>query len=139
MVNYEEKLSLFRKMNKGSIGEHLAIEYTELGEGFMSGRIPVDHRTVQPFGILHGGVSLVLAETLGSLGAFASIPDDKICVGLEINANHIKSVSKGFIYGVARCKHKGKSTQVWEINITDDAQNLICISRITMAILDKIK
>ena len=137
MIDYPAKLKEFQQLNKGSICEHLAIEYTELGEDFMSGKMPVDYRTVQPFGILHGGASIVLAETLGSLGTFASLPEGKICVGLDINANHIRSVTGGFIHGAAKCRHKGKTTQVWEINITDDKGNLVCISRITMAVLDK--
>ncbi len=136
MIDYKEKLKDIQSLGKGNIGEHLGIEYTDLGDGFISGKMPVDHRTKQPAGILHGGISVVLAETLGSVGTFLSLPNDKICVGLEINANHIKSVSSGFIHGKAICKHKGRSTQIWEINIVDDHNHLVCISRITLAILD---
>ncbi len=139
MKNYSEELEKLQTIGKGNIGEYLGIEFTALGENFICGRMPVDHRTVQPAGILHGGISLVLAETLGTIGTLVSLPEDKICVGLEINANHIKSVSKGFINGRASCKHKGRTTQIWEITIQDDQENLVCLSRITMAVLDKKK
>ena len=137
MIDYKEKLKALKAIGKGNIGEYLGIEYTDLGDGFICGKMPVDHRTKQPAGILHGGISVVLAETLGSVGTHMSLPEDKICVGLEINANHIKSVSSGYIHGMAICKHKGRSTQIWEINIVDDHESLVCISRITLAILDK--
>lgn len=100
--------------------------------------MPVDHRTIQPYGLLHGGASVVLAETLGSVAASLTLDLEKqICVGLEINANHLKSVREGKVRGVANPVHLGKSTQVWEIKIYNEAEQLCCISRITMAILDK--
>lgn len=139
MKTYNEILEDLQVIGKGNIGEYLGIEFTDLGEDFICGRMPVDERTKQPAGILHGGISIVLAETLGTIGTMAYLPEDKICVGLEINANHIKSVASGFINGRAQCRHKGKGTQIWEVNITDDKGNLTCISRITMAILDKRK
>jgi len=121
---------------KGTIVEHIGIEITEIGDDYIKAKMPVDHRTRQPYGLLHGGASVVLAETLGSLGAtFCVDPMKKKCVGLEINANHIRSVKEGWVIGVARPIHLGRSTQVWEIKITSDTDKLICISRITMAIL----
>ena len=100
--------------------------------------MPVDHRTHQPLGMLHGGASVVLAETLGSIAATLTVdPQRQYCVGLDINANHIKSVRSGFVYGKTTPIHVGKRTQVWEIRIENEEKELICISRITMAVLDK--
>lgn len=121
---------------KNTMVEHLAIEYLELGPDFLRARMPVDKRTHQPFGLLHGGASVALAETLGSVGANLCIADpDKAGVGLEINANHIRSARSGWVYGTARPFHIGGATQVWEIRIQDEQDRLICISRITMAIV----
>ena len=118
--------------------EHLGIEFLETGDDYLKARMPVDHRTQQPMGLLHGGASVTLAETMGSVGAYLCVdPQKQICVGLEINANHIRGVSSGWVYGVARPMHIGKTTQVWEIKITDEQDKLVCISRITMAILDR--
>ncbi|GGK71302.1 hotdog fold thioesterase [Rufibacter glacialis] len=124
--------------NKNTLGEHLGMEYTEIGDDYLIGRMPVDHRTHQPLGLLHGGASVALAETLGSVGATMFLDLDKqYCVGLEINANHIKSVRSGYVYGKATALHVGRKTQVWEIRITSEAGDLVCISRITMAVLDR--
>lgn len=124
--------------NKNTLGAHLGIEYTEIGDDYLMGRMPVDHRTHQPLGLLHGGASVALAETLGSVGATMFLDLSKqYCVGLEINANHIKSVGSGFVYGKASAVHIGRKTQVWEIRITSEAGDLVCISRITMAVLDR--
>jgi len=118
--------------------EHLGIEFTEVGEDYLVAKMPVDRRTHQPMGLLHGGASVALAETLGSVAATLTVdPSLQHCVGLEINANHIKSVRSGFVYGKTTPVHIGKKTQVWEIRITDDQQQLICISRITLAVIDK--
>jgi 1,4-dihydroxy-2-naphthoyl-CoA hydrolase len=118
--------------------KHLDIEFTEIGSDFISARMPVDHRTHQPYGLLHGGASVALAETLGSVSAHFCIDTNKqYCVGLEINANHIKSVRSGFVVGTSKPIHIGKSTQVWEIRIVTEQNELVCISRITMAVLDK--
>ena len=119
----------------GTAGEHLGIEFLEVGDDFIRARIPVDHRTKQPHGILHGGVSVVLAETLGSCGAAWAAPDGHQAVGLDINANHIRSVSAGWVSGTARPVHVGRSTQVWQIDLCNDRGQLTCVSRITMAIL----
>lgn len=117
---------------------HLGIEYTEVGPDYVCGRMPVDHRTQQPLGILHGGASVVLAETLGSVGANLCIDPAKFyAVGLDINANHIKSATSGWVYGKATIVHAGKRTQVWEIKITNEEKQLVCISRLTMAVIEK--
>lgn len=114
----------------------LGIRFTRISEEELEATMPVDHRTHQPFGILHGGASVALAETLGSVGANLCIDNREFhCVGLEINANHISSVREGTVTGVARPIHLGRSTHVWEIRITSDQQKLVCISRITMAII----
>ncbi len=113
--------------------EHVGIEITEQGEDFLRGTMPVDHRTIQPMGILHGGASVVLAETLGSIAANLCC-ETGYCVGLEINANHIRSVNSGKVTGTARSIHIGRSTHIWEIRIEDDQGRLTCISRLTMAV-----
>ena len=131
-------LEFLNSTSKNTLVEHLGIEFTAVGEDFLEASMPVDFRTVQPYGLLHGGASVVLAETLGSLASSLTIdPDHQICVGLEINANHIKSVREGKVIGKANPIHLGKSTQVWEIKIQTESGQLCCISRITMAILDK--
>ena len=114
---------------------HLGIEFLEVGDDFIRARVPVDARTVQPYGLLHGGVAVVLAETLGSCGAaFAATPGHRV-VGLDINANHLKGTSSGWVTGITRPVHVGRSTQVWSIELTNDAGELTCVSRITMAVL----
>ena len=113
----------------------LGIEFLEVGDDFIRARVPVDSRTRQPVGILHGGVSVVLAETLGSCGAAFAAPPGHRAVGLDINANHIRSVSEGWVTGIARPVHVGRTTQVWQIEMTDDQGRLTCVSRITMAVL----
>ena len=114
---------------------HLGIEFLEVGDDFIRARVPVDSRTVQPYGLLHGGVSVTLAETLGSCGAAYSVPEGHRAVGLEINANHLKGTSSGWVTGTARPLHRGRSTQVWQIELRNDAGELTCMSRITMAML----
>lgn len=115
--------------------QHLGIEFTAIGEDYIAAKMPVDHRTHQPFGLLHGGASCVLAETLGSVAGSLTVEYGKeIVVGLEINANHIRSAKSGFVYGKTTPIHIGKSTQVWEIKITNEEGKLICISRLTLAV-----
>ncbi|MDP2254468.1 MAG: hotdog fold thioesterase [Polaromonas sp.] len=114
---------------------HLGIEFLEVGDDFIRARVPVDHRTVQPYGLLHGGVSVVLAETLGSCGAAYAAPAGHRAVGLDINANHLKGVTSGWVTGITRPVHIGRSTQVWQIELTNEAGELTCVSRITMAVL----
>lgn len=117
--------------------EHLGIEFLEVGDDYIKARMPVDNRTVQPARILHGGASVVLAETLGSVAAnYCLRKDGKAGVGLEINANHIRSVTTGWVYGTSRPLHIGGSTQVWEIRIETEDGKLVCISRITIAVID---
>jgi uncharacterized protein (TIGR00369 family) len=113
----------------------LGIEFLEVGDDFISARVPVDARTHQPYGILHGGVSVVLAETLGSCGAAYSAPLGHRAVGLDINANHIRSASAGWVTGTTRPVHRGRSTHVWHIELVNEKGQLTCVSRITMAIL----
>ena len=121
---------------RNTIGEVLGIEFTEIGDDFLKGTMPVDQRTHQPMGILHGGASVVLAESLGSMAANLVVDTGKhYCVGLDINANHLRSVRTGIVTGVARPIHLGRTTQVWEIKITDENDKPVCISRLTMAVL----
>ena len=128
-------LSLLNETNANTAATHLGIEITEVGDDFLRGRVPVDERTRQPFGILHGGVRVVLAETLGSIGAFYACPEGHRGVGLDINANHIRAASSGWVTGTARAVHIGRTTQVWQIDMVNDAGEVTCVSRITMAIL----
>ena len=114
---------------------HLGIEFLDVGDDFIRARVPVDERTRQPFGLLHGGVSVVLAETLGSCGAAYSCPPGHRAVGLDINANHLRAAMNGWVTGIARPVHRGRTTQVWQIDMTNDAGELTCVSRITMAVL----
>ena len=115
---------------------HVGIEITEIGPDYLKGRMPVDARTRQPAGILHGGMSVVLAETLGSWAASLTVdPEQHHCVGQEINANHIRAAAGGWVYGTARPMHLGRTTQVWEIHIHNEADKLVCISRLTIAVL----
>jgi len=116
---------------------HLGIEYTHIGDDFLTGTMPVDSRTHQPYGLLHGGASVALAETLGSVAANLAVAEDKICVGLEVNANHVRSIKKGTVTGTATALHIGYSTQVWQINICNEREQLICTSRLTAAVIDK--
>jgi len=126
------------KMFTNTMVEHLGIECILIGDDFIEAKMPVDRRTHQPLGLLHGGASVALAETLGSVAATCCIDmATQYCVGLEINANHIKSVRSGFVFGIAKPIHIGKKTHVWEIRITNEAKEIVCISRITMAIIDK--
>ena len=114
---------------------HLGIEFLEVGDDFIRARVPVDGRTIQPYGLLHGGVSVVLAETLGSCGAAYCAPGGHRAVGLDINANHLKGTTSGWVTGITRPVHIGRSTQVWAIELHNDAGELTCVSRITMAVL----
>jgi 1,4-dihydroxy-2-naphthoyl-CoA hydrolase len=114
----------------------MGIRITEIGEDYVKAVMPVDERTRQPLGLLHGGASVVLAESIGSLGSYLAIASDRRCVGLEINANHLRSVDAGWVTGIARPLHIGGSTHVWDIRITDDEEHLICIARLTMAIIN---
>lgn len=114
---------------------HLGIEFLEVGDDSIRARVPVDTRTRQPYGILHGGVSVVLAETLGSCGAAYACPAGHRAVGLDINANHVRSATEGWVTGLARPVHIGRTTQVWHVELSNDKGQLTCVSRITMAVL----
>jgi 1,4-dihydroxy-2-naphthoyl-CoA hydrolase len=123
-------------MSTGTMIETLGIRFTDIGEDWLRGTMPVDHRTHQPYGLLHGGASVVLAETLGSMAAMLTLdPSQQAAVGLDINANHIRGVRSGTVTGTARVVHLGRSTQVWEIRVETEAGELVCISRITMAVI----
>lgn len=138
MIKHKPSLEELNKINKGNMGEHLDIVYTDIGDDYLEGKMPVDNRTKQPFGLLHGGASVVLAETLGSLASQLSVDSNKqFCVGIEINANHIKGVRSGYVTGKATAIHIGKKTHVWEIKIKDEQDDLVCISRLTVAVIDK--
>jgi len=131
-------LEQLTESSKNTLMEHLGIEYLEIGDDFIKARMPVDHRTKQPNGILHGGASAALAETLGSIAAgFCVDRETKTIVGLEINANHIRPVTGGWVVGVTRPIHVGNTTQIWEIRIYNEQAKLVCVSRLTVANIDK--
>lgn len=132
-------LESLNKWSRNTLAEHLGIEFVEIGDDFLVAQMPVNAKTHQPFGLLHGGASVALAETLGSVAATLCVDENKFCVGLEINANHLKGVRNGFVKGTTRPIHIGKQTHVWEIRISNDLNELVCISRITMAVLEKKK
>jgi 1,4-dihydroxy-2-naphthoyl-CoA hydrolase len=130
-------LETIQPMMKNNMLEWLGIEITSFDEKCVYGKMPVDQRTHQPMGLLHGGASVVLAETLGSLGGQLCLEGkNKYCVGLEINANHIRSVKSGYVYGKAEIIHSGKKTQIWEIKITNEEEKLVCISRLTLSVIE---
>ena len=131
-------LESLNKLSTNTMVSHLGIEFTSIGEEHISAKMPVDHRTHQPLGLLHGGASVTLAETLGSVAATCCVDHNtQYCVGLDINANHVKSVKSGYVFGTTKPIHIGKRTHVWEIRIVNEANELVCISRITMAVIDK--
>jgi 1,4-dihydroxy-2-naphthoyl-CoA hydrolase len=128
------------KLRPGTLMEHLDIRITEVGDDFLRGDMPVDHRTVQPYGILHGGASVALAETLGSIAAHFCVDNTLYgTVGMEINANHIRPASSGRVVGTARPVHLGKTSHVWSIEVTNESGKLVCLSRITMAVVERSK
>jgi 1,4-dihydroxy-2-naphthoyl-CoA hydrolase len=137
---YNKELSVehLKQMGAGTMGEYIGLDLTEVGPDFLKATMPVDHRTKQPYGLLHGGASCVLAETLGSVSSALVInPEKFICVGIEINANHVRSAREGFVTGICTPIHLGASTHVWDIRIHDEKNKLICISRLTVAILKR--
>jgi 1,4-dihydroxy-2-naphthoyl-CoA hydrolase len=124
--------------NANSLVDHIGIRITEIGDDFLRGTMPVDARTKQPFGLLHGGASVALAESLGSLAGTMCLDATKeMAVGLDINANHVRAVTDGVVTGTARPLHVGRSTQVWEIRIEDEQERLVCISRLTLAVVPR--
>lgn len=128
-------LVALNRLGSGCAVSHLGIEFTEVGPDWLQARMPVDARTRQPFGLLHGGCTVALAETMGSTGAVLTLPPEWMAVGLEINANHLRALREGFATGTARPLHIGRSTQVWEIRVVGDDAALACISRITLAVV----
>ncbi len=130
-----EKLKPFMP---NTMAQYLGIEWVNVGEDFLKAKMPVDHRTKQPYGLLHGGASCVLAETIGSVASAMVIDHSKFyCVGIEINANHIRSAREGYVTGIAKPLHLGSTTHVWDIRIYDDKENLVCVSRLTVAVLQR--
>ncbi len=126
-------------VGKNTMGEFLNMEFTEIGDDYLKMKMPVNEKTKQPYGLLHGGASAALAETVGSVASALVInPEKNICVGLDINANHLRSVRDGNVTAVCTPLHLGGSTHVWDIKIYDDNKKLVCISRLTVAILKKI-
>lgn len=136
--NKDLSLDMLKPLGPNTMGEHIGIEWTEIGGDFIKAKMPVDNRTRQPYGLLHGGASCVLAETIGSVASAMVIDHQKFaCVGLEINANHVRSVRDGFVTAIATPLHLGANTHVWDIKIQDEIGKLVCISRLTMAIIPR--
>lgn len=139
---FDKELSVekLKPLESNTMAQHLGIEWVEIGENFIKAKMPVDHRTIQPYGLLHGGASCTLAETIGSIASAMVVDHSRFyCVGLEINANHIRSAKEGFVTGVATPLHLGSSTHVWDIKIFDEKEKLICVSRLTVAIISRTK
>lgn len=133
----EVDLATVQKMEHGNILEALGVKIIEIGDDFIKGKMPVDHRTHQPHGILHGGASVVLAESLGSIGSNLILDTSKnYAVGLDVNANHIRPVSEGNVYGIAKPIHIGRKSHVWSIEITSEEGKMVCISRLTMMVVE---
>ena len=135
MYRRDVTLDELNAMSRGTAIETLGIAFTELGPDYLRGTMPVDARTHQPYGLLHGGASVLLAETLGSTAGGLCVPPGQGVVGIEINANHLRGVREGLVTGTARPLHVGRSTQVWEIRIEDPAGHLVCVSRLTLAVV----
>jgi len=132
-----ETVEEINRRRRNTLNGLMGIRITEIGGDYLRAVMPVDERTRQPMGILHGGASMVLAESIGSTGSYLAIAPDQRCVGLEINANHIRSIANGWVTGTGRPIHIGGSTHVWDIRITDENERLICIARLTMAIMNQ--
>ncbi|MCW3796216.1 hotdog fold thioesterase [Sphingomonas sp. BN140010] len=129
-------LEALTRLGDASMPGHLGIEFVELGEDWLRARMPVDRRTHQPFGRLHGGASVALAETVASVAGMLTVdPAEKVVVGLEINANHVRAARDGYVFAVAKAEAVGRTTQVWTIRITDERDKLVCLSRITLAVI----
>jgi 1,4-dihydroxy-2-naphthoyl-CoA hydrolase len=137
---FDKELSLekIKPISSNTMAEYLGIEWAELGDNYIKARMPVDHRTKQPYGLLHGGASCVLAETIGSVASAMVVDHSRfVCVGLEINANHVRSARDGYVTGVAEPLHLGGNTHVWDIKIFDEVNKLICVSRLTVAVIPR--
>ena len=137
-MSKKHTLEQIEAFQKNTMTDQLGIKITDYGNNYICGKMPVDHRTKQPYGLLHGGASVAFAETLGSIGAGMQIDyNNQSVVGIEIYASHLKSIKKGWVYGRAQPLRVGKTIQVWDINIKDKDDNLICVSRLTLAIVKK--
>ena len=137
-MNKQEIIDRIHSRSTSTMVENLGIEIIDVGQNFISGKMPVDERTKQPFGLLHGGASVALAETLGSIGAGMQIDhSSQSVVGIEINANHLKSVKSGWVFGTTTAVRIGRKIQVWEIDIKDKNDNYVCKSRLTLAVIEK--
>lgn len=137
---YKKTLSLemLRSLEPNTMGEHIGIEWAEVGDDFIKATMPVDNRTRQPYGLLHGGASCTLAETIGSVASAMVVDHTRFaCVGLEINANHIRSAREGVVTGIAKPLHLGSNTHVWDIRIYDEIGKMICVSRLTVAVIPR--
>ena len=136
--NKELTVDDINDLGKDTMGEYIGIEWVEVGDNFIKAKMPVDHRTKQPYGLLHGGASCVLAETIGSIASAMVVDHSKfVCVGLEINANHVRSARQGYVTGMATALHLGANTHVWDIKIYDEQQKLVCVSRLTVAVIPR--
>ena len=135
MFRRATSLDALNAMSPGTAMAPLGIVFTEVGPDYLRATMPVDAHTRQPYGLLHGGASVLLAETLGSSAGMLCVDEDSLVVGIEINANHLRGVRDGLVTGTARPLHLGRSTQVWEIRIEDDAARLVCVSRLTLAVV----
>jgi len=134
----EVTLDFVNNACRNTMVQHIGIEFTEVGPDHMAARMPVDHRTIQPLGLLHGGASVALAETLGSMAGWCCINrETQDVVGMEINANHIRGMRSGYVYGTTTSVHLGRTTQVWEIKIRDEGGRMVCVSRLTLAMRKK--
>ncbi|MCB9244868.1 MAG: hotdog fold thioesterase [Flavobacteriales bacterium] len=137
MIDHKNiKIEDLNRLLQGTMSGHLEMEVTELGPDYLDMRMPVNAKTIQPYGVLNGGASMALAESAASLGGNLITRGERQCVGLEINGNHVRAVRSGSVTGRAKAIHVGKRTQIWEITIRDDDGNLVCISRMTLAVLD---
>jgi len=140
MIWFDKEITIekLRSLQYKTMAEHIGIELVEIGKDFLKAKMPVDHRTQQPYGLLHGGASCVLAETVGSLAAATVVDHTRYaCVGLDINANHVRSAKQGYVTGIATPLHLGANTHVWDIKIYDEMNKLICISRLTVAVVPR--
>ncbi|MEI9943003.1 MAG: hotdog fold thioesterase [Chitinophagaceae bacterium] len=140
VIWFDKELSIekIEPIGANTMAEHLGIEWVEVGENFIKAKMPVDHRTQQPYGLLHGGASCVLSETVGSVASAMVIDHSKfVCVGLEINANHVRSAREGYVTGIATPLHLGNNTHVWDVKIYDGANKLVCVSRLTVAVIPR--
>lgn len=135
--NQPTDLDRINASGRGTLTDLLGMRMTEIGDDFVRGTMPVDARTHQPFGLLHGGASVALAETLGSIAGNLCLDASEVAVGLDINANHVRAVTSGIVTGTARALHIGRTTQVWEIRIEDERERLVCISRLTLAVVPR--